>query len=447
MKKRRWKKMTALSLLFIFFSSNHIPAEPLPQDNPDETQEENEIEIEEPKNLYALSACLMDADSGRILFGKEEDVRRANASTTKIMTLIVTLEHADLNNVVTFSDYAASQPDVQLNGASGEQFLLKDLCFSLMLESHNDSAVIIAENSACYYIYQVQSGIYPDTYDVLSGKDLSFVSFSSGFDTSFLQNITTEQSKILVAVFTGLMNEKAVSLGCTQTHFITPNGLDASDETGEHATTAKELAVIMSYCIQNEEFLAITQAKEHQFDSYSVSNANAFLNMYDGVLSGKTGFTGNAGYCYVCACRYDGKTFIAALLACGWPPSKTYKWHHCRTLLNCGLEHFNHEEIIGKNFPLKSITVTDGLEKELPVSIHDTCRLLLRKEDLVNVVINTPDSIAAPVFTGDIVGSVCVYVNDALLFSTPVYADACIRRTDYLYFLNQVIKSFCFIDK
>ena len=80
MKKRRWKKMTALSLLFIFFSSNHIPAEPLPQDNPDETQEENEIEIEEPKNLYALSACLMDADSGRILFGKEEDVRRANAS-------------------------------------------------------------------------------------------------------------------------------------------------------------------------------------------------------------------------------------------------------------------------------------------------------------------------------------------------------------------------------
>lgn len=72
---------------------------------------------------------------------KEEDVRRANASTTKIMTLIVTLEHADLNNVVTFSDYAASQPDVQLNGASGEQFLLKDLCFSLMLESHNDSAV------------------------------------------------------------------------------------------------------------------------------------------------------------------------------------------------------------------------------------------------------------------------------------------------------------------
>lgn len=378
---------------------------------------------EDNLQLHAKYAVLLDGDSGRVLYGKNEDTPAPMASTTKIMSCVIALEYGLKEMTCTTSAYAASMPDVQLNAKKGETFTLNDLLYSLMLKSHNDSAVIIAENTACYYIYQVQSGIYPDTYDVLSGKDLSFVSFPSGFDTSFLQNITTEQSKILVAVFTGLMNEKAVSLGCTQTHFITPNGLDASDETGEHATTAKELAVIMSYCIQNEEFLAITQTKEHQFGSYSVSNANAFLNMY------------------------DGKTFIAALLACGWPPSKTYKWQDCRTLLNWGKEHFNHEEIIGKNFPLKSITVTDGLKKELPVSIHDTCRLLLRKEDLVNVVINTPDSIAAPVFTGDIVGSVCVYVNDALLFSTPVYADACIRRTDYLYFLNQVIKSFCFIDK
>ena len=107
---------------------------------------------------------------------------------------------------------------------------------------------------------------------------------------------------------------------------ITPNGLDASDETGEHVTTAKELAVIMSYCIQNEEFLAITQTKEHQFGSYSISNANAFFEtMYDGVLSGKTGFTGNAGYCFCGAAKRGGITLISSVLACGWPPHKTYK--------------------------------------------------------------------------------------------------------------------------
>ena len=102
--------------------------------------------IREPEQLYALSACLMDADSGRILFEKEGSVHRANASTTKILTLILTLERNDLNEVVQVSDRAARQPDVQLHMKSGETYRLEDLCYSLMLESHNDSAVAIAEH-------------------------------------------------------------------------------------------------------------------------------------------------------------------------------------------------------------------------------------------------------------------------------------------------------------
>ena len=363
-------------------------------------------EHQDSLGLYAKSAVLMDADSGRVLYGKEEEQFLANASTTKIMTCILAIESGRLDETVTVSQHAASMPKVHLGMTTKDTFLLKDLLYSLMLESHNDSAVAIAEH--------------------VGGS---------------------------VEKFAEMMNEKAKEIGCEHTHFITPNGLDAKDETGSHGTTAKDLATIMSYCIKNDTFLKITQTKQYSFQnvegsrSFTCNNHNAFLQMMDGALSGKTGFTADAGYCYVGALKRGERTFVVSLLACGWPPSKTYKWQDCRTLLNWGKEHFNHEEIIGKNFPLKSITVTDGLETELPVSIHDTCRLLLRKEDLVNVVINTPDSIAAPVFTGDIVGSVCVYVNDALLFSTPVYADACIRRTDYLYFLNQVIKSFCFIDK
>lgn len=102
------------------------------------------------------------------------------ASTTKIMSCVIALEYGLKEMTCTTSAYAASMPDVQLNAKKGETFTLNDLLYSLMLKSHNDSAVIIAENTACYYIYQVQSGIYPDTYDVLSGKDLSFVSFPSG---------------------------------------------------------------------------------------------------------------------------------------------------------------------------------------------------------------------------------------------------------------------------
>ena len=101
---------------------------------------------DEPAELYARSAVLMDADSGRVLFGKDTDVVRPMASTTKIMTCILALEslreHPD--QTIEVSDQAASQPKVHLGMQKGEVFYIKDLLYSLMLESHNDSAVAVA---------------------------------------------------------------------------------------------------------------------------------------------------------------------------------------------------------------------------------------------------------------------------------------------------------------
>ena len=237
-----------------------------------------------PGNLYALSAVLMDADSGRVLYEKDGETARPNASTTKVMTCILALENASGDDYVTISANAAAQPDVQLNLKEGEQYYMEDLLYSLMLKSHNDSAVAIAEH--------------------VGGT---------------------------VENFAKMMNEKAKALGCTDTHFVTPNGLDAEDEGGVHHTTARDLALIMRYAIQNETFLRITETRDYSFTDFSkkrqfsIHNSNALLDMIDGVLSGKTGFTGNAGYCYVCACEEDGKTFIISLLGCGWPNHKTYK--------------------------------------------------------------------------------------------------------------------------
>ena len=162
---------------------------------------EAEEMISEPGQLYALSACLMDADSGRVLYEKEGNVHRANASTTKIMTLILTLERSDLDEKVTVSERAACQPDVQLNMNSGEEYRLEDLCYSLMLESHNDSAVAIAEH--------------------VGGS---------------------------VEKFALLMNEKAEELGCEQTYFITPNGLHEADDTNFTGRTAIDLQNINTNC-------------------------------------------------------------------------------------------------------------------------------------------------------------------------------------------------------
>ena len=95
--------------------------------------------------LYAQSAVLMDADSGRILFAKNGQEERAMASTTKIMTCILALENGDLSEEITVSAEAASQPAVRLGMREGQRFRLNDLLYSLMLESHNDSAVAVAE--------------------------------------------------------------------------------------------------------------------------------------------------------------------------------------------------------------------------------------------------------------------------------------------------------------
>ena len=261
-----------------------------------------------PEELYAQSAVLMDADSGRVLFEKNGMEQRPMASTTKILTCILVLEKAGLGETAEVSRNAASQPKVHLGVRAGEKYYVQDLLYSLMLESHNDAAVILAEHVG----------------GSLEG-------------------------------FAALMNEKAKEIGCADSHFITPNGLDAEDEEGAHSTTAADLAKIMRYCItlspKKAEFLEITRTSSRAFSdvegkrSFSCVNHNAFLGMMDGALSGKTGFTGKAGYCYVGALTRDGKTFIVALLACGWPNNKTYKWKDTRKLMESGLKNYEYRNV------------------------------------------------------------------------------------------------------
>ena len=176
--------------------------------------------------------------------------------------------------------------------------------------------------------------------------------------------------------FASLMNEKAVRLGCEDTYFITPNGLDASDKNGVHHTTAADLALIMRYCImespQKDAFLEITQAESHSFSdcsgakSFSCTNHNAFLKMMDGALSGKTGFTADAGYCYVGALSSEGRTFIVALLACGWPNNKGYKWSDTRKLMTYGMENYTYQTITPEHLSVE-ITVEQGYAGGYPI--------------------------------------------------------------------------------
>ena len=313
----RWKKYMAICLVTILLWTDL----PVQAAEPVETE------------LYAKAAVLMDAESGRVLYGKNGQEILANASTTKILTCILALETADPEEWVDISAYASTMPKVKLGVKKGERYRLGDLLYSLMLESHNDVAVAIAEHIGKEFLE----------------KELAEKSVSE---------YTAEESKEAVAAFADLMNEKARELGCVNSWFITPNGLDATETfhakdgstfSKDHSTTAEELARLMSYCVlhspKKEEFLEITQTISYTVTSekgrnHFCTNHNAFLTMMEGVISGKTGFTNKAGYCYVGALERDGRTFVVALLACGWPNNKSYKWSDSKKLMNYGIENF-----------------------------------------------------------------------------------------------------------
>lgn len=352
-----------------------------------------------PENLYARSAVLMDADTGRILFGKNDNEVMPMASTTKIMTLLVTLEHADLDEIVEVSARAASMPDVQLHIREGERYRLQDLCYSLMLESHNDSAVAIAEH--------------------VGGT---------------------------VEGFAAMMNQKAKHLGCYHTYFITPNGLDAEDEHGKHSTTAKDLARIMRCCIKNETFLSITREPSWAFTdmdgnrSFTVQNKNAFLQMMEGALTGKTGFTNEAGYCYVGALERGEKRLITVVLACGWPNHKTWKWMDTKALMNYGLEDYHKETVGSDRMALEPVSVMDGQKEKVEILTDAALEdFLLKEDDEFTMKVLVPDILKAPVQAGELVGSVVYYINGQIVDLFPVYTASEVKKIDLEWRLRQVI--------
>lgn len=343
--------------------------------NPAAAAETGQQEEKEKLSLNARAAVLMDADSGRILYGKNETMAFPMASTTKIMTLIVALEHNEPDQIVMASAGASAMPEVRLGVHEGERYRMEDLYYAMMLESFNDAAMMIAEGTV-----------------------------------GSVEN------------FAELMNEKAISLGCTQTYFITPNGLDAANEKGVHSSTAEDMAKIMRYAIDNEDFLKITQTADYSFTdcdrkrSFEVHNKNVLLTMMDGVLSGKTGYTADAGYCYVCAVKKDDRTFIAALLGSGWPPHKGYKWSDVQTLLDYGDKNYRYQTIdISKGVPDRQVHVMKGEHDFAAVRAKQTnYRFLLSSEDKVHVESVLPGQLEAPVEAGQSVGSIRIFVNGDL---------------------------------
>lgn len=351
--------------------------------------------------LYARSALLLDASNNRVLYEENGNKVMPMASTTKIMTCILAIESGKLQDMVTVSGYASGMPKVRMGMRKGERYRLEDLLYSLMLESHNDTAVAIAEH--------------------LGGT---------------------------VEGFAAKMNEKAESLGCKNTYFITPNGLDANEKGKQHSTTARDLAIIAAYAIKNEEFIKIVNTKNYNFSeiegkrNIQLNNTDRFLDLMEGAIGIKTGFTNGAGYCFVGALTKEGKTFISVVLASGWPPNKNWKWTDTTKLMEFGLSSYEEKNIFEADF-YNDIVVQNGVETSVQIETQkEDITLLLSEFDMVEKKVVLNKTVDAPILKGTKIGEEQYYINGNMYKKLPILTKNSVIEFNIQYCVNQIITKF-----
>ena len=374
-------------------------------------------ETKQPLSLHSLSAVLMDADSGRVLYGKDEHQVRPMASTTKIMTCILALELGNPEDFCEISEKAAGQPKVKLGAPAGSCIRLQDLLYSLMLESHNDSAVAIAEH--------------------ISGS---------------------------VEAFTEKMNRKAQEIGCVDTTFLTPNGLDAEKENADggiirHGTTAAELAKILRYCTKtspkHDEFLTITRCRSYSFsdsegyNTYSCQNHNALLDMTQEAVTGKTGFTGDAGYCYAAELSDGERSFILTLLGCGWPPHKAWKWEDVQKLYSYGKQNYFYSDFTFEENRLR-IPLLEGAYKDWIYAVSESpgqkrgFHLLVSETEQPVAEYDMKRILQAPVKAGDEAGVVRYWLGQDEIGQSRYCAGEDVPAWELSYCLQRILNFWIF---
>lgn len=348
---------------------------------------------EEPK-VNAISAVIVDGDTGRILWGKNENKPMAMASTTKIMTALVALENSDIKKETTVSKNATLASPVKMHLAVGEKMTIEQLLYAMMLQSYNDSAVAVAE--------------------AVGGS---------------------------VEKFCTMMNEKAKEIGCSDTVFETPNGLDK----GNHHSTAEDMSKIGVYALKNQNLMKIMNTREYTFKSskttYSFVNKDRLLSEYEGAIGMKTGFTGKAGHCFVGAANRGDITLVSVVLASGWGTAgKSRKWIDTKALLNYGFNNYKKYSII--NGSEKMNISIDKAEKEIAeLKYEDSVDLLLSENEKANLKIENelPENITAPINYGDSVGIGKIYTGNTLLKTVKIISAENIEKIGVEYNIKKLI--------
>ena len=352
------------------------------------------------------TAVLIDNKTNRVLYDKNANERMFPASTTKIMTAILVLENCDLDETVTASyDALMSIPEgyVTAEIQGEEQFTVEQLLEMLLVHSANDAANVLAE--------------------YVGGSIESFIS---------------------------MMNTKVNELGLTNTHFTNPYGLQEDN----HYTTAYDLAEIMQYCIQNDDFRRIAGSVSCSIPATNKSGVRSYTstnqlilpdspNYYSYVTVGKTGFTTEAGRCLVsCAYRNDIELTCVILGGTLSPDGISSRFTDSITLYEYGFNHFSLKNIANPGDIITAIEVPNATPstKSLDLAFVDSIYALVNNSDLdTNYIpeIYLNSDISAPIAEGDVLGK-AIYTIDGISYEADIVATHTVENSQLLQFILQI---------
>ena len=392
-------------VIFVSEKQNHVALQTSKQNVANSEENKNSNKINNPE-LNARIALIYDRASGRIIYEKNGNKQTPMASTTKILTAIVTLENADLKETVTIESKAAGIGGSRLGLKKNDKITVNDLLYGLMLRSGNDAAVALAIH--------------------VGGS---------------------------IEGFADMMNKKAEELGLTNSHFVVPHGLDNEG----HYTTAYELAKMADYALNIPKFKEIVSNKSATIyiNGYpkAINNTNKLLGSVSGVYGVKTGFTNGAGRCLVSSCKRGELDIITVIIGADTNNQRTAD---TKELIEYAFNNFsllNIGEIIQNKFEQWKkinegrIYVNKGLENGVKLYLEEPKNsvMAVRKDniDKVDIEVNSLFYMEAPVAKDQVIGNLRVIINGEEIEVLEIRAIREVKKKeieDYLQeFLNVLV--------
>ncbi len=341
--------------------------------------------------LSSKYVCLLDADTGQSIYANNADAIRPVASTTKMMTAILAVEYAGLEEKVVISEKCDRTPEYTIGMIEGQEVIVSELLKAALLKSANDAAVALAEHVA--------------------GNE---------------------------RFFAYLMSKKAFAIGAVNTYFVNASGLPDAD----HVSTAYDLAVMGRYLLSKAYINELVGTRQIEFkhpgyqQALTISNTNGLLNSYQGANGIKTGTTNAAGKCLVASAKRDNRQLIAVAL------NSNDRNGDCTRLLNYGYQEVSWDKIIDSSMPFKQIKIKQGSQEYLEVYPEKDLSLWCGTEEKglnIEKKVEMDYSITAPISKNQTVGVLYVYVNGKMFNSIRIIShDNIDKKSRWISYLKEI---------